>query len=131
MRQSAVLVLTLFALASCAKSSDSTAPASASTGLSGSWAGCYVPVFPNGVSGTCSKVTMSITESAGVVTGTATAGNQYSIAGTLTGSAVSLAASAAAADEDWTFAGTLAGDFVTGHIDSGNSSYPLTFARTH
>ena len=129
MRRLALLLVSALTITACGKSSGTTAPTKLSTGLSGSWSGCYTVTFPNGTS-SCNSATLTITESSGNVSGTATAGNQYGISGTLDGSAVSLLATGAAQNGNWTYTGTLAGNTITGQIAFSNATYALTFNRT-
>lgn len=131
MRPALALALAAAVFVGCGRSSGTTSPTTVATGLSGSWSGCYVPVLPTGKTGSCSPVSMNLTESGGVVSGTAIAGNSYSMSGQLVNSAVTLLATAAAANENWTYTGTLSGDFISGKITYGDTLLPLQFARTH
>ena len=131
MRPALVLVLAASVFAACGRSSSPTSPSTTTAGLSGAWSGCYVPVFSSGTTGACNPVTMNLTESGGVVSGTAVSGNHYSMSGQLVNSAVTLLATAAAANENWTYTGTLAGDFINGKISYGDTLLALQFARTH
>jgi hypothetical protein len=122
MRSAFVVLLAATMLASCKNSS--TAPQTAK-GIAGDWTGYAQLDTAN-----TAPIQLSLTNSAGAISGVAIWRLSYSITGHADGNAVTLTATdATGATVYWTVAGTLSGDQFDGSVTVGAASYSATFLR--
>jgi hypothetical protein len=125
--------MAVFILASCSKSSSTTAPAITDTfSVAGTWTGCLTEP---GVQ--CSPLTMtladsSLSDSTANVAGTGNWGAGVAIKGKLFDALVTLNATSPGVIQGWSFSGVLSGNTVTGTmtVPDNTSSFQAVFTRS-